>query len=456
MSLGTSSLPLRVAIIGSGPSGFYAADSLLKSDLTVDVDLFERLPVPFGLVRFGVAPDHWKIKTVTRVYEKTATHERFHFFGNVDVGKDITIDELKKAYDALIFTVGAQTDRSLGIPGEDLPGSYTATEFVAWYNGHPDYRDRQFDLSSETAMIIGQGNVAIDVARILARTVDELKSTDIAAYALAALAESRVREIYLVGRRGPVQAAFTLVEIREMGELQDCNVIVDPDDVVLNDASRAELDMPGFEKNKNNYAVLKKFSERETGTKTKNLRIRFFRSPIELKGDGRLQQVVLEKNELSGEPGKQKARGTGETETLDGELFFRSVGYRGVPVDGVPFNESWGVFPNEKGRLQSDGKVVAGLYAAGWIKRGPSGVIGTNKKDSAETVESLIEDVPHLEPCEKPDSQAVSDLLAERKVRVVSFDDWRKIDKAELDAGKAAGKAREKFVTVQDMLGVLG
>jgi len=454
-SLGTSERPLRVAVVGSGPSGFYAAETLLGKDRHVQVDMFDRLPVPFGLVRYGVAPDHQNIKNVIKVYEKTAQQEGFAFYGNVHVGKDVPVSDLKKFYDAMIFCCGAETDRKLGIPGEDLKGSYTATEFVGWYNGHPDYRDREFDLSQEVAVVIGQGNVAMDVARILCKTVDELKATDIARYALDALAESKMREIHLVGRRGPVQAAFTPPEIKEFGELADCDVFVGKEDLELNEASRRELDSPENKKAQKNYEVLTEFAGRSPSGKRKKFIVRFYESPLELAGEGQVQKVIFGKNELRGEPGSQKARLTEERQEFPCGLFFRSVGYHGLSIPGVPFEEKRGVFPNEQGRIVQNGEPVPGLYCAGWIKRGPSGVIGTNKPDSQETVGCLLEDLEKLPAAEVPDSQKMLQFLAGKTAKVVNFEDWRRIDTAEIERGRQAGKPREKFAAIQDMLKVI-
>ncbi|HEY9842265.1 MAG TPA: FAD-dependent oxidoreductase [Candidatus Obscuribacterales bacterium] len=448
MQAGSPESPLRVAIIGSGPSGFYAAEALFKSPLEVRVDMFEKLPVPFGLVRSGVAPDHPKIKNVTRVYDKLANDPRFRFWGNVSVGEDVQVDELRRHFHALIFTNGAASDRRLGIPGEDLARSYTATEFVAWYNGHPEYRDHSFDLSQETAVIIGQGNVAVDVCRILAKSVDELKNTDIARHALEALAESKIKDIYMVGRRGPAQAAFTPQEAKELGELAICDSIVKLEDLKLSAVDEAELQLPDKGHNRKNLEILRELAQRQTGAKARRLHIAFFWSPVELRGDGALEEVVLEHNLLSGEPGRQKATGTGEKTVLPAGLLFRSVGYKGTPMPGVPFHEAWGVFPNEKGRIEP------GLYAAGWIKRGPSGIIGTNKPDSVETVEQLLGDAPNLS-CEAPDSEPLARQLKERGVRVVSYADWQKIDAAEVAKGQEAGKPREKFTRTEEMLALL-
>ena len=453
--LGSSERPLRVAIVGSGPSGFYAAQALLKSETKVSVDMFDRLPVPFGLVRYGVAPDHPKIKNVTIVYKKTAEQEGFSFFGNVNIGKDVSVEELKKFYDAVLFTCGAETDRKLGIPGEDLSGSYTATEFVAWYNGHPDYKDRQFDLSGEVAVVIGQGNVAMDVCRILSKTVDELKNTDIAQHALDVLAKSNIKEIHMIGRRGPVQAAFTPVEIREFGELTDCAPVINAKDLKISEVSQTELDDPKNAQRRKNFEILKSLSTHETSGKNKQFIVHFLKSPIELTGDGALEKVILEKNELSGEAGKQKARGTGVKEELQCSILFRSVGYRGQPIEGVPFHEQWGVFPNKEGRITENDKIVPGLYTAGWIKRGPSGVIGTNKPDSEETVAALFADLSTLTPCEQPDPSAISDFLSQKGIRFVSFADWQKIDASEINRGQKIGKPREKYVSIEEMMAVL-
>ena len=451
-TLGTEERPLRVAIIGSGPSGFYAADPLLKSDVHCTIDMFDRLPCPFGLVRGGVAPDHPKIRNVTKVYERIAAKDGFTFWGNVMIGRDLSVDELKEHYDAILFACGAETDRRLGIPGEDLEGSHTATSFVGWYNGHPDYRDLKFDLSQETAVVIGVGNVAMDVARILVKTVDELKTTDIAQHALDALAESKIKTVYVVGRRGAAQAAFTTPEIKEMGELEDCTPIIDASELDLNEASQTERE----DRNVNrNLEIMENYSQSQDTDKGRKLIFRFLASPVELKGTDRLETVVLEKNALEGEAHKQKCRGTGETEEIQAGLIFRSIGYRGIPIEGVPFHESWGLFPNEEGRITEDGAVVPGLYAAGWIKRGPSGIIGTNKPDSLETAEKMLEDVSNLTPCATPDSGAVRSLLEERGVRIVSMDDWKKIDEVELANGEAVGKPRERFTRIDEMLAVL-
>lgn len=447
----------RVAIVGSGPSGFYAAEALLKDERNLQVDIMDRLPTPFGLVRGGVAPDHQKIKNVIRVYERTAGNERCSFIGNVMVGRDVSVADLQRFYDAIVFTCGAETDRTLDIPGIDLPGSHTATAFVGWYNGHPDYRDLSFDLSGEAAVVIGQGNVAVDVTRILAKTVDELAGTDIAAHALEALAASKVREVHMVGRRGPVQAAFTSKEIRELGELGDCALhFNDQADFDLGPACCAELEETGNTDAQRNWKALGELrAAGPAGGCSKRIVVHFFRSPRALAGNGRVQRLTLEKNRLAGDAGGQWAEGTGETVEMDCGLFFRSVGYRGVPVEGVPFDDRRGVFPNQGGRITDDGAVLPGLYAAGWIKRGPSGVIGTNKPDSTETARNLLADLDRLAACSVPDTGALLAQLRGRGVRPVSYADWRAIDAAEVARGAAAGKPREKFTRIDEMLAVL-
>jgi ferredoxin--NADP+ reductase len=453
--LGTEQNPVRVAIVGSGPSGFYATEALFRSEPVVLVDMFERLPSPFGLVRSGVAPDHPKLKQPIQVYQRIADTPQFHFLGNVTVGRDISVEEVLASYHAVIFTCGAETDRKLGIAGEDLVGSYTATEFVGWYNGHPDYRDRVFDLSHENAVVIGQGNVAVDVCRILCKTVDELKHTDIAQHALEALAKSKIRNIYMIGRRGPAQAKFTHTELRELGELADCDPVVDPNDLELNPASRAELEDRSNRVQIKSYEVLKAFASRPSPTRHRRCYLQFLKSPIELKGNRKLERVVLMRNRLEGEPSQQVARETGGAEELACGVLFRSIGYRGVPIPGVPFDERRGVFPNKDGRIVDGARIVPGLYTAGWIKRGPTGIIGTNREDSVATVNSLLADLPSFEATAKPGADGVMATLQSRGARVVSYADWQRIDAAEIKRGAAVDKPREKFTRVQEMLAVL-
>jgi ferredoxin/flavodoxin---NADP+ reductase len=447
-ALGSPDNPLRVAIVGSGPSGFYAAEALFKSPLTVRVDMIERLPVPFGLVRYGVAPDHPKLKQPTLVYDKIAQSPGFTFLGNVTVGRDLSLEQLQTTHHAVLFACGAESDRRLGLPNEDVPGSHTATEFVGWYNGHPDYCERSFDLSSEVAVIIGQGNVAIDVARILCKSVDELRNTDIAAHALDALADSRVRDIHVIGRRGPAQASFTFKELRELGEIGGCVTRVSASDLPLNSACLAELEDKNNFNAAKNVEIFRSWATHCATTAEKRVWFHFLESPVAIAGNKRLKRITLERNRLSGAPFGQSAKGTGETFELGCGLLFRSIGYRGLPLPGVPFDQAKGVFPNTAGRIGD----MPGLYAAGWIKRGPSGIIGTNRADAVATVQSLLADLPHLDPLRKSGTEGLYAALSRVDSRVLSYADWRRIDAEEQRRGVVSGKPREKITRVSDML----
>ena len=456
--LGTSENPLLVAIVGSGPSGFYAAEALIKSEFEVDVDIIERLPSPYGLVRSGVAPDHPKLKTAINLYKKIADNPHFNLIANVTVGRDISIEELRETHHAVILTYGAETDRKLGVPGEDLKGSHTATEFVGWYNGHPDYRELEFDLSQDVAVIIGQGNVAADVSRILSKTADELKHTDIAQHALDVLAESKLREIHVIGRRGPAQAKFTPKELREFGELSDCNPIILEDDLRLNDESKKELEEKTNRTNRKVYDQFCEFSKRELdSSKSKKCFFRFLMGPQEIIGNTQIEKLILEKNELSGEPFKQSAKGTNETFEINTGILFRSIGYHGVPISGVPFHESWGTIPNEKGRVtENDGAIVNQLYTGGWIKRGPSGIIGTNRACSVETVANLLNDIEKLDTgTKKHGTTGIYSKLNNKNVRHVNFSEWSQIDDKEVELGEPKGKPREKYTYIEEMLSVI-
>ena len=458
MTIGTSANPLRVAIIGSGPSGFYAADFLQKqADLVVEIDMFERLPTPFGLVRGGVAPDHPKIKSVTRVYDRTALHPNFRFFGNVTFGRDIKHDDICDHYHAVIYAVGAQSDRRLGIPGEDLPGSHAATEFVAWYNGHPDFRDLTFDLSSERVAVIGNGNVAMDVARILARSIDELRQTDVADYALEALAESRVREIYILGRRGPIQAKFTTPEIKEFGEMEEADIIVPLSEIELDPLSSKYLLEKSDRTAEHNYQILKQYADAGPSGKRKQVIMRFLVSPLEIQGSDRVENMILQRNEICERDHFLRPCSTDEIVTLPVGLVFRSIGYLGTPLPGVPFDERAGVIPNVVGRVMDESEQVMGEYVVGWIKRGPSGIIGTNKPDSQETVRALLEDLDTglLHEPANPSPAAVEDLLHARGVRAVSYAEWQNLDRMEIERGAAVGRPRVKFTRVEEMIEAL-
>jgi len=454
---------ITAAVIGSGPAGFYTAEHLLKrKDAEFRVDMFDRLPTPHGLVRSGVAPDHQKIKSVTKVYDKIASDPRFRFFGLVEFGKHVTLEDLKRHYHVIIFSTGAQTDRRLGIPGEDLEGSHTATEFVAWYNGHPDYRHLRFDLSGKKAAVIGVGNVAVDVARVLCRSIAELKETDIADYALDALAASRITDVYLLGRRGPLQAAFTNPEIRELGKLSEAHPVTLPHEVGHDEFTEEALGEGKDQTAANKLEILKSFSDPAHHTKDKRLHIRFLVSPVEIIGDerGHVRALRLVRNELyRAEDGSVRSRPTDEYEVLETDIVFRSIGYQGVPLPGVPFHERWGVIGNEKGRVTDPGTGghMTGLYVSGWIKRGPTGVIGTNKQDAGETVECIAEDVAcgAINVPENPDADAVIGLISRTQPDYLTYGDWIRIDSLEVERGKALGRPRLKFTSVEDILKAL-
>ncbi|HSG82158.1 MAG TPA: FAD-dependent oxidoreductase [Gemmatimonadota bacterium] len=460
---GTKSQPLRVAVIGSGPAGFYTAEKLLKQqDVIVEVDMFDRLPVPFGLVRFGVAPDHEKIKNVTRVYEKVAKNTRFRFFGNVDIGAHITVADLKNHYHQICFATGAQTDRMMGIPGEQLARSHPATEFVAWYNGHPDFKDCQFDLSVEKVAVVGVGNVAVDVARILCRTREELQTTDIADYALEALANSNVKEVYILGRRGPAQAAFTNPEVKELGELAGADVAVVGEEIEIDPLSAKHLQESPDKDTSRKVEILQSFVGRQPTGVPKTLHLRVLVSPVELYDDGAggVGGMKIVHNELYvSDDGSLRPKATERFEELDVDMVFRSVGYRGIPVAGVPFHDRWGVIPNERGRVvdPETRAPLKGLYAAGWIKRGPSGVVGTNKPDAGETVDRMLEDVAaglHHDP-RVPDPAAADRLIHEAQPEVVTWQDWERLKGIEDARGAEQGRPRAKFTSLEDILAAL-
>ncbi|MEP6590616.1 MAG: FAD-dependent oxidoreductase [Gemmatimonadota bacterium] len=452
---------LRVAIIGSGPSGFYAAEALQKAAAGVRIDLFDRLPTPFGLVRGGVAPDHPKIKSVTRVFDRVATQPGFRFFGHVVVGEDITIAELLEHYDAVILAVGAQSDRQLGIPGEQLEGSHAATELVGWYNGHPDYVDRQFDLTQREAAVIGLGNVAMDVTRILAKSADALATTDLAAHALTALRDARLEVIHVIGRRGPVQAACTTPELRELGELDGVDVMVDPRDLELDITSREHLASVDDRTAEKNLDILRHWAERGDTGAPRKIVFHFNASPVELLGERRVTGLRMVRNTLEPDgQGGVRASATDEFRTLPVGLVFRSVGYRGVALVDAPFDAHRGVIPNVAGRVVESvdsATAIHGLYVCGWIKRGPQGVIGTNKSDAVETVDLLIADAATGKLGTGSQTTAlVDELLARRGVRVTDWSDWQRLDQEEQARGAPAGRPREKLTSVEEMLDMLG
>ena len=452
--------PYHVAIVGSGPSGYFAAASLLKfADASsgaeeasdVRVDMLEMLPTPWGLVRSGVAPDHPKIKSISAQFEKTALDPRFRFFGNIVVGEHVQADELAERYDAVIYAVGAQSDRSLGIPGEELPGSVPAVDFVGWYNAHPHFEEMAPDLSTGRAVVVGNGNVALDVARILVTDPDVLGLTDIADHALQILHDRGVEEVLVVGRRGPLQAPFTTLELRELGHLEglgDVDVVVDPADFA--DISDDDLEAAG-KTVRNNIKVLRGYAEQSPKGAKRRIVFRFRTSPVEIKGEGKVESIVLGRNQLvADDSGRVVARDTGEREEVPAQLVVRAVGYRGVPTPGLPFDEKSATIPHTAGRV--DGS--RNEYVVGWIKRGPTGVIGSNKSDSQETVDTLIGDLSGAELADFADnhSEALAEWLVERQPEVVTDDHWKLIDEHERTAGGTGGRPRVKLTSVAELL----
>jgi len=447
--------PYHVAIVGSGPSGYFAAASLLKfadsaDDADVRVDMLEMLPTPWGLVRSGVAPDHPKIKSISAQFEKTALDPRFRFFGNIVVGDHVQAAELAERYDAVIYAVGAQSDRSLGIPGEDLAGSVAAVDFVGWYNAHPHFEEMAPDISSGRAVVVGNGNVALDVARILVTDPDVLATTDIADHALKVLHDRGVEEVLVLGRRGPLQAPFTTLELRELGALEglgDVDVIVDPADFA--DITDEDIEAAG-KTVRNNIKVLRGYAEREPRGAKRRIVFRFCTSPIELKGEGRIESIVLGRNALVDDNGRIVAKDTGEREEVPAQLVVRAVGYRGVPTPGLPFDDRSGTIPHANGRI--DGR--RNEYVVGWIKRGPTGVIGSNKSDSQETVDTLVSDLSGADLAEVDGdySEKLVEWLLERQPKLITDDHWKLIDEHERSAGQPHGRPRVKLTSVAELL----
>ena len=462
---------LHVAVVGSGPAGLYTAEALIKQAAALDpphairVDVLDRLPTPYGLVRYGVAPDHKSIKSIAEYLRGVLEHEGVHFVGNVHLGEDVTREDLLTAYDAVVYATGAMRDRQLGIPGEDLPGSIAATDFVNWYCGHPDMDPAAFTLDAESVAVIGVGNVAVDVARILIRNPDELRETDVSQPVLDTLMASKVREVHMIGRRGPAQAKFTTKELRELGELAGVDVVVGDGEADLDafDATGASAQLAQSDRHvRGNYTVIKDWADRSPSGAGRRLTVRFWLRPVRIEGDIAVTGLTLERTRLD-ESGR--VVGTGELETLPAQLVLRSVGYQSVPLPGVPFDERNYVVPNAAGRvLGPDGAPLPGEYVAGWLKRGPTGVIGTNKSDAAETVRSLLADLaggpgpddvqlPRAGLLKLPDvsPQGESPLravLAGRGVRHVSYDDWLGIEQAEKDLGVTLGRgARVKLAS---------
>jgi ferredoxin--NADP+ reductase len=462
MSAGTDSTGpgagRRVAVVGAGPSGFYLAAQLL--DAGFEVDLIDLLPTPFGLVRAGVAPDHPKIKSVTRMYEKTARKDGFRFFGGVELGTDITRAELRERYHAVVYAFGTADDNRLGVPGEDRPGSYPATRFVAWYNGHPHACEEQFDLSAERAVVVGNGNVATDLARMLVLTPDELAATDTADHAIDAFAASGIREVVVLGRRGPAQAAFTNPELRELGELTRADIDVDPAELELDPASAEWLETEGDPTAKRNVEILRRFAAREPHGHTHRVSLRFLRSPVEILGEGDDGPVtgvrVVHNRIVRADDGRLRAVPTEREEIIECGLVLRSIGYRGRPLDDIPFDERRGLIRNDGGRVYGeDGAPIEGEYCVGWIKRGPTGVIGTNKKDASDTVAKIVEDAEAgrlPEPPAAADADATREWLLGAAPDAVEWDGWQAIDEHERGLGEPDGRPRVKLVRMAELV----
>lgn len=434
-------MTVRVAIVGSGPSGFYTADALIKSGVDCEIDVIDRLPTPFGLIRAGVAPDHQKTKNVSRAYEKTALNDSVAYFGNVDVGKDVGIEDLKGLYDAVVLAIGSPYDRKLGVPGEDKKGVFGSADFVGWYNGHPDFRDLEPDLNTKAVVVIGNGNVAIDCARVLVKTPDEMSTTDIATHAADAIHAAPLEDVYMVGRRGPVEAKFTNVELREMGELQECTPIIDAAKIPGEVPAEEEMSDRDRRLKDKNLGTLRSFVDAEPAGRKRRVHFQFYASPVEILGEDMVEGIRLEKTEVR----DGRAVGTGETYDIPCGIVIPAIGYQGQPLDGVPFDERNGVIQNDEGRVSE------GVYAVGWIRRGPTGVIGTNKHDGDAASRQIQEDCTDGG---KAGRAGLKNLLTEKSVRWVDYSDWQKIDEAEKSAA-AEGAPRRKLTRIPEMLAAL-
>ncbi len=431
--------PVSVAIVGAGPGGFYSAAAILKSGVVVEVDLIDALPTPFGLIRGGVAPDHQSTKGVSRAFARTAEQPQVRYYGNVEVGRDLSVAELRERYDAVVLATGMPLDRKLAIPGAERAGVYGAAAFVGWYNGHPEFRDLDPDLETSAVCIIGNGNVAIDVARVLAKTPAEMAASDLADHAAEAIHAAPIRDIYMIGRRGPAQAKFTNKELSEMGGLEDCSALIDP--AQLPQTVSGEMSDRDRRVREKNLATLRDFAVTPDPAKRKRLHFVFFAKPEAILGEARCQGLRLERTRLEDD----RAVGTGEVFEIPCGVVVFAVGYRMDPLEGVPKDERAGAFESR------DGRVAEGLYVVGWAKRGPSGVIGTNKADGDLVAEQIQADFSNGH---KPGRAALEILLAERDVRWASFADWQRIDAAEV-AAAPAGAPRRKLIRIEDMLAVL-
>ncbi len=432
-------MSISIVIVGSGPSGFYVAEALIKSEADVSIDIIDRLPTPYGLIRGGVAPDHQSTKRVTRAYERTALNEKVRYYGNVELGKDVSLDELRATYDAVVLTIGMPGDSKLGVPGEDKDGVIGSAAFVGWYNGHPDFRNLDPNLESEKVVVIGNGNVAIDVARVLVKTPAEMTEADLPRHVSDAIQASPINDVYMVGRRGPVEAKFTNVELREMGNLKNALAIVDPAD--LPDEVTGDWSDRDRRLRERNLESLRGFTSASRDGKQKSVHFTFYAQPVEVLGDEKVTGIRLEKTEVI----DGRAKGTGEFFDIACRLVIPAIGYALEPLQDVPFDESTGTIRND------DGRVDDGVYVAGWAKRGPTGVIGTNKPDGKAAAEQILEDIPSGVKSGRGEFET---LLKSRDVRWIDFEAWQRIDAAEV-ANAPPGSPREKFVTTEDMLNLL-
>jgi ferredoxin--NADP+ reductase len=436
-------------VVGAGPAGLYAVESLLESGPDFCIDVFDRLPTPYGLVRYGVAPDNQKMKSVIRVLHNSfnnKTHVRF--IGNVCFGVDVRRTDLLKFYDAVIYATGAPAERRIGIPGEDLPGSYGAKEFVEWYNGHPDVAHHDFLLDKRHAAIIGAGNVALDVARMLIRSPEEIASTDVPDRVLAAFRNSQVTDVHLIARRGPAQAKFTPVELRGIGSLLNADIVVRPEEILLSDSD--EIRIGANRELRTNIAILREWAGRKLQGKGRRLHIRFLRSPVRFLGENRVEGIMLEDNEQLAD---EHVRGTGSFETLKVDMIFRSVGYRALRLPDVPFDEAKSIVPNKEGRvLNENGQLTEKEYVTGWAKRGPCGTIGTNRSDSAETICTLLADVTARKLCNRSNSEQILMFLDDRRVNYTNWANWLRLDDYETQLGREQGRPRVKIPDLRSML----
>ncbi|HEY9268948.1 MAG TPA: pyridine nucleotide-disulfide oxidoreductase [Methylotenera sp.] len=447
---------LQVAIIGSGPSGFFAAEALLNSGISSEITILERLPCPYGLIRYGVAPDHQKLKSVTQTLDIIAEHPSVTFLGNVEVGKDIQINELMELYHIVIFTTGMPKSSLLEIEGESLIGVHPSSTFIGWYNGHPDYQTQPFDFSNDSAVIIGHGNVAIDICRVLTKPIDELRKSDIPETALELLSKSKINNVHLVGRRGPVQAKFTTKELHELGKLENCNVSVNPKHLNLGEACLQELNEISNQSARKNHGIFQTYSNNFTAVQNadkKQIAIDFMLNPKVFKGDRKLQSVLFEENQLEGPAFKQFSTPCNSLLEIPCSLAFTSVGFRGTQFAGLHTNPNKGILSNLNSRLINEhGDIVYGMYAAGWVKRGPQGVIGTNRECAQDTVDRILEDLPIFLDHSASGKNNLMDMLKLRNIHFVTFNDWKIIDAIEVENGQQLGKPREKFTSVSSML----